>query len=76
MLCAPDKQNALDYERPRKPQRVRLISSVGPNGERRVLMANLFDDKRYPADCFGELYHQRWGIKHSNGSSTASIWNT
>jgi hypothetical protein len=65
MLRAPDKQDALDYECPRKPQRVRLVRNVGPNGEQRVLMTNLFDDKLYPADCFGELYHQRWGIEEA-----------
>jgi hypothetical protein len=65
MLRAPDKQDALDYECPRKPQRVRLIRNVAPNGEQRVLMTNLFDQKLYPADCFGELYHKRWGIEEA-----------
>ena len=36
-----------------------------PNGEIRVLMSNLFDDKRFPADCFGELYHKRWNIEEA-----------
>ena len=65
MLRAPDKQDALDYECPRKPQRVRLVRSSLPNGEPRVLMTNLFDDKLYPASCFGELYHKRWGIEEA-----------
>jgi hypothetical protein len=65
MLRAPDKQDAIDYECPRKPQRVRLIRHVSPNGEQRVLMTNLFDDKLYPANCFGELYHKRWGIEEA-----------
>lgn len=65
MLPAPDKQDALDYECPRKPQRVRLVRSGLPNGEPRVLMTNLFDDKLYPASCFGELYHKRWGIEEA-----------
>jgi hypothetical protein len=65
MLRAPDKQDALDYECPRKPQRVRLVRHVSPNGEQRVLMTNLFDDKLYPASCFGELYHKRWGIEEA-----------
>jgi hypothetical protein len=65
MLRAPDKQDALDYECPRKPQRVRLIRHISPNGEQRVLMTNLFDDKLYPASCFGELYHKRWGIEEA-----------
>lgn len=65
ILPAPDKQDALDYECPRKPQRVRLVRNVAPSGEQRVLMTNLFDDKLYPADCFGELYHKRWGIEEA-----------
>jgi hypothetical protein len=65
MLRAPNKQDALDYECPRKPQRVRLVRHVLPNGEQRVLMTNLFDDKLFPADCFGELYHKRWGIEEA-----------
>jgi hypothetical protein len=64
-LRAPSKQEALDYECPRKPQRVRLVRHVLPNGEQRVLMTNLFDDKLFPAECFGELYHKRWGIEEA-----------
>ena len=44
---------------------MRLVRNVAPTGEQRVLMTNLFDDKLYPADCFGELYHQRWGIEEA-----------
>lgn len=65
MLRAPDKQDAIDYECPRKPQRVRLIRHLAPNGEQRVLMTNLFDEKLYPASCFGELYHKRWSIEEA-----------
>lgn len=65
MLPAPNKRDALDYECPRKPQRVRLVRNVSPGGEQRVLMTNLFDDKLYPADCFAELYHKRWGIEEA-----------
>lgn len=65
MLPAPNKRDALDYECPRKPQRVRLVRNVSPSGEHRVLMTNLFDEKLYPADCFSELYHQRWGIEEA-----------
>ena len=65
MLRAPNKQDALDYECPRKPQRVRLVRHILPNGEQRVLMTNLFDTKLFPADCFGELYHKRWGIEEA-----------
>ena len=42
---------------------MRLVLHVAPNGEQRVLMTNLFDQKLDPASCFGELYHQRWNIE-------------
>lgn len=63
ILGAPNKRDALDYECPRTPQRVRLVLNVAPNGAQRVLMTNLFDEKLYPASSFGELYHQRWSIE-------------
>lgn len=28
-------------------------------------MTNLFDEKLYPASCFAELYHKRWGIEEA-----------
>lgn len=65
LLPAPNKRDALDYECPRKPQRVRLVRNVSPSGEQRVLMTNLFDQELYPADCFAELYHKRWGIEEA-----------
>nr|WP_308605778.1 transposase [Massilia sp. DJPM01] len=64
-LPAPNKPDALDYECPRKPQRVRLVRNVSPSGEQRVLMTNLFDEEIYPAECFAELYHKRWGIEEA-----------
>jgi len=77
VLPAPNKRDALDYEGPRKPQRVRLVRNVSPSGEQRVLMTNLFDDKLYSAGCFAGLYHKRWGMRRrSNGSNTGSIWST
>ena len=69
VLPARNKRDALDYECPRKPQRVRLVRNVLPSGEQRVLMTNLFDDKLYPAACFAGLYHKRWG--HRGGVQTA-----
>ena len=65
MLPAPGKRDVLDYECSNKPQRVRLVRNISPSGEQRVLMTNLFDDKLFPADCFAELYHQRWGIEEA-----------
>lgn len=53
MLPAPDKRDALDYECPRAPQHVRLVRTVSPGGEQRVLMTNLFDDQlsSMPSAC-------------------------
>lgn len=65
MLPAPGKRDVLDYECSNKSQRVRLVRNISPSGEQRVLMTNLFDDKLFPADCFAELYHQRWGIEEA-----------
>ena len=65
MLPAPNKRDALDYECLRKPQRVHLVHNVSPSGEQRILMTKLFDDKPYPAGCFAELYHKRWGIEEA-----------
>ena len=31
----------------------------------RILMTNLFDQQRFPALCFGGLYHQRWRIEEA-----------
>ncbi|WP_051068197.1 IS4 family transposase [Janthinobacterium sp. CG3] len=65
MLRAPDRRDADDYECPREPQQVRLVRHVAPNGKVRVLMTNLFDSARFPADGFGDLYHKRWRIEEA-----------
>lgn len=62
---APDRQDAQDYECPRKTQKVRLVRHVAPNGNIRVLMTNLLDTEQFPASCFGDLYHQRWRIEEA-----------
>lgn len=64
-LRAPDQRDATDYECPRALQQVRLIRNIAPNGKVRVLMTNLIDGTVYPADSFGELYHQRWRIEEA-----------
>ena len=64
-LRAPDKHDARDYGCPRKPQIVRLVRHTTPNGAVRVLMTNLLDMQRFPASCFADLYHQRWGIEEA-----------
>ena len=57
--------DAADYEISRTPQVVRLIRHVASTGNVRVLMTNLLDTERFPASCFGALYHQRWGIEEA-----------
>jgi hypothetical protein len=64
-LRAPNRANASDYEVPRAPQTVRLVRNVASSGNVRVLMTNLLDTARFPARCFGELYHQRWNIEEA-----------
>ena len=64
-LRAPNLADASDYEVPRVPQKVRLVRNVASSGNVRVLMTNLLDTARFPASCFGELYHQRWNIEEA-----------
>jgi len=64
-LRAPNRTDAADYEVPRAPQKVRLVRHVASSGNVRVLMTNLLDTARFPASCFGELYHQRWNIEEA-----------
>jgi len=65
ILAAPDKDDARDYECPAAPQTVRLVRHVASTGKVRVLMTNLFDQQRFPASAFGDLYHQRWRIEEA-----------
>ena len=43
--------------------RVRFVSVRLSTGELEVLVTSLCDERRYPTESFGELYHQRWGIE-------------
>jgi hypothetical protein len=65
ILGAPNKRDAKDYGCPRKQQTVRLVRHTAANGAVHVLMTNLLDMQRFPAECFGDLYHQRWGIEEA-----------
>ncbi len=42
---------------------VRLVSVRLKTGELEVLATNLVDQRLYPTEGFGELYHCRWGIE-------------
>lgn len=64
-LAPPSKQDARDYDLPRKPSTVRLIRVTTPNGKSHIVMTSLLDAARYPADEFGNLYHARWRIEEA-----------
>ena len=64
-LRAPNHRDASDYACPREPQIVRLVRHIAPNGAVRVLMTNCMDMQLFPAACFSDLYHQRWGIEEA-----------
>jgi len=64
-LRAPVRRDVLDFGCSSKPQTVRLVRHVAPNGEARVLMTNLLDTTRFPANRFTGLYHQRWRIEEA-----------
>ena len=64
-LPAPAKADADAYECPATPQTVRLVRHVASTGKVRVLMTNLLDAQRFPAEQFGDLYHQRWRIEEA-----------
>ena len=64
-LGAPDAQDAARYELARIGATVRLIRDVTPSGKVRVLMTSLLDAQRFPAECFGALYHQRWRVEEA-----------
>ena len=66
-LPKPDRRDVVDYECPATAPRVRLVRQVSPSGQVRVLMTNLFDTRRFPAEAFGDLYHQRWRIEVAFG---------
>ena len=42
---------------------LRFVTVRLSTGELEVLATNLLDEALYPTDCFGELYHYRWGIE-------------
>lgn len=43
--------------------KLRFVTVRLKTGELEVLATNLLDEVLYPTECFGELYHWRWGIE-------------
>ena len=50
---------------PHSPVSLRLVRQLAPSGAVRVLMTNLLDTQRFPAELFAELYHRRWRIEEA-----------
>jgi hypothetical protein len=42
---------------------MRFVSVRLSTGELEVLVTSLYDEEKYPTECFAALYHQRWGIE-------------
>lgn len=63
-LNMPSIEDARDYEFIRQAPRVRLVRCVSSSGKVRVLLTNL-DARAFPAEVFGQLYHQRWRIEEA-----------
>jgi hypothetical protein len=42
---------------------MRFVSVRLSTGELEVLVTSLYDEEKYPSECFADLYHQRWGIE-------------
>lgn len=58
-LNPPSAEDVQTWGCGRAAPRVRLVRSVSTTGAIRVLATNL-DAQDYPAEAFGDLYHQRW----------------
>ena len=64
-LPPADAADVRDYGCPATPVQVRLVRHVASTGAVRVLMTNLLDSTEFPAELFGDLYHQRWRIEET-----------
>lgn len=58
-------RDAVDYECPATPQKVRLMRHIASTGRVSVLMTDLLDTAAYPRALFGDLYHDRWRIEEA-----------
>lgn len=64
-LPPADDADVRDYGCPATPVQVRLVRHVASTGAVRVLMTNLLDSTKFPAELFGDLYHHRWRIEET-----------
>ena len=63
-LKKPSRLDAADYLCSGAAPQVRLVRNVTPDGKIWVLATNL-PAKDFPAEVFGDLYHQRWRIEEA-----------
>ena len=63
-LNPPSAEDVQTWGCGRAAPRVRLVRCVSTTGAVRVLATNL-DAQGYPAEAFGDLYHQRWRIEEA-----------
>lgn len=63
-LKKPSPRDAADYLCSGTPAQVRLVRLVMPDGQIRVVATNL-TARDFPAEVFGDLYHQRWRIEEA-----------
>jgi hypothetical protein len=59
------RRQCATYALPDSPVTLRLIRVELSSGEIEVLATSLLDEAAFPTDCFGELYHKRWGIEEN-----------
>ena len=63
-LKKPNQRDTEDYLLSGKAPLLRLVRQVTPDGKIWVLATNL-PAQDFPAEMFGDLYHQRWRIEES-----------
>jgi hypothetical protein len=63
-LKKPNQQDVINYLCSGVAPQLRLVRHVTPDGKTWVLATNLSVGD-FPAEVFGELYHQRWRIEES-----------
>ena len=64
-LPAKDVHLQKEYRQASPDIRCRIIVIDLPTGEQEVLCTSLFNRRKYPYDCFGELYNYRWNIEEA-----------
>lgn len=62
--CTPNSaRKCAQFDLDKNALRLRLIRVDLPTGESEVLITSLIDRQKFPAQIFGDLYHQRWPVE-------------